>query len=156
MKYSISRNGQVIGSYSEEEVRGYIQAGRIVATDYALPEGGSQWIPVGQLSFAASASAPGTPPAPSPMASAGGAGRTKPNNNMVWAILATLFCCLPLGIAAIVFAAQVDTKYNAGDYTGAQEASKKAAMFSWISFGLGMVGVLFYIVAMIIGAVNSN
>ena len=31
-------------------------------------------------------------------------------NNMVWAILTTLFCCLPFGIVSIVYAAQVDGK----------------------------------------------
>jgi hypothetical protein len=43
----------------------------------------------------------------------------KPDNYLVWAILSTLFCCLPLGVASIVFAAQVDGKYNSGDYAGA-------------------------------------
>jgi hypothetical protein len=44
----------------------------------------------------------------------------------VWAILATLFCCLPLGIVSIVFAAQVDSKYTSGDLVGAQRASENA------------------------------
>ena len=47
-------------------------------------------------------------------------------NHLVWAILSTLFCCLPLGIVSIVFAAQVDGKRAAGDLAGAQEASRKA------------------------------
>ena len=29
-------------------------------------------------------------------------------NNLVWAILTTLFCCLPAGIVSIVYAAQVN------------------------------------------------
>lgn len=157
MKYSISRNGQVIGSYSEEEIRGYIQQGRIIGSDYALPEGGQQWIPVSQLSFSAPApAAPGAPPPPSASAAGMGSNRTKPNSYMVQSILVTLFCCLPLGIAAIVYAAQVDSKYNAGDYTGAQDASKKASMFSWISFGIGLVGVLGYGVLMAVGAMASS
>lgn len=159
MKYSISRNGQVLGSYSEEEVRGYIQAGRIVATDYALPEGGTQWVLVSQLQFSAAAPSAGSLPPPTPgqaMGAAAFGGRPeKPKNHLVGAILVTLFCCLPLGIAAIVFAAQVDSKYNSGDYAGATESSKKAAMFSWISFGLGLVGVLIYVVLMAVGAAAS-
>lgn len=47
-------------------------------------------------------------------------------NHLVWAILTTLFCCLPLGIVSIVYAAQVDGKRAAGDLTGAWEASRKA------------------------------
>lgn len=149
MKYSISRNGQVIGSYTEEEIRGYIQAGRIIGTDYALPEGGQQWIPVSQLSFASAGSVPG---APRPPVSTMASNQAKPSSNLVWAILATLFCCLPLGIVAIVFAAQVDSKYNSGDYAGAQDASKKAALFSWISLGIGLLGGVAWGIMMAIGA----
>ena len=45
--------------------------------------------------------------------------RSRPQNYLVWAILTTLFCCLPLGIVSIVFAAQVDGKLASGDYAGA-------------------------------------
>jgi hypothetical protein len=42
------------------------------------------------------------------------------------AILCTLFCCLPFGIVAIVYAAQVNGKLAMGDYYGAQSASASA------------------------------
>jgi len=89
---------------------------------------------------------PYNPPG-SPMgAPMGGAPGPKPDNYLVWAILSTLFCCLPLGIASIVFAAQVDGKYNSGDYAGAQESSAKAKKFAmWAAIG-GLVVVVFYIV----------
>jgi hypothetical protein len=57
------------------------------------------------------------------------------------AILCTLFCCMPFGIVAIVFAAQVNTKVNEGDYAGAEKASAQAKMWCWISFGVGLVTV---------------
>lgn len=60
-------------------------------------------------------------------------------NHMVWAILVTLFCFLPTGIAAIVFASQVNTKLAAGDRAGAVEASNKAKMWSLISVAVGVV-----------------
>jgi hypothetical protein len=75
-------------------------------------------------------------------------GTTVPNY-LVFAILATVFCCLPTGIAAIVYAAQVNGKLQAGDYAGAQAASKNAKMWCWISLGLGLaVGVLYAIMIM--------
>ena len=40
-------------------------------------------------------------------------------NYLVQAILVTVFCCLPFGIPAIVFAAQVNSKVAAGDIHGA-------------------------------------
>jgi hypothetical protein len=77
---------------------------------------------------------------------------------MVWAILSTLFCCLPLGIASIVFASQVDSKWAAGDYVGAQEASAKAKKFAMIAAGVGVaVIVLFFIVpALFLGGSDTN
>ncbi|MEG3791829.1 CD225/dispanin family protein [Lysobacter sp. CCNWLW3] len=47
-------------------------------------------------------------------------------NHLVWAILSTLFCCLPLGVVSIVYAAQVDGKRAAGDIAGARAASRSA------------------------------
>ena len=62
----------------------------------------------------------------------------KPKNFLTTAIVTTLCCCLPLGIVSIVYASQVDSKFNAGDYQGAINASNNAKMWAWISFGLGL------------------
>ena len=64
-------------------------------------------------------------------------------NYLVQAILVTIFCCLPFGIVAIVFAAQVNGKLERGDHEGALRASSAAKLWTWISFGvsLGFVGV---------------
>ncbi len=70
-------------------------------------------------------------------------GSTIPNY-LAHSILVTLFCCLPLGIPAIVFAAQVNSKAAAGDIAGALDASRKAKAFCWWSFGLGLAGVVLY------------
>ena len=67
-------------------------------------------------------------------------------NYLVFAILATVLCCLPAGIPAIVYAAQVNGKLQAGDIAGAQAASRNAKMWCWISaalgFGIGAIWVL--------------
>lgn len=78
-------------------------------------------------------------------------------NHLVWAILTTLFCCLPLGIVSIVYSAQVDGKRAAGDLPGAHKASHNAKMwaiysaiagpiliFLWVLFfgGMSMLGAL--------------
>ena len=46
---------------------------------------------------------------------------------------------MPFGIVAIVYAAQVDGKYAAGDYQGAVDCASKAKTWCWVSFGIGIV-----------------
>jgi hypothetical protein len=66
-------------------------------------------------------------------------------NYLVPAII-SIFCCWPLAIPAIIFATQVNGKVAAGDIAGAQDASKKAKMFSFIAIGLGLVAIVIYII----------
>lgn len=69
--------------------------------------------------------------------------------NYLWqSIVVTLCCCLPGGIVAIVFAAQVNSKLAAGDAAGAEAASRNAKLWCWISFG---VGAVFGIIGMLSG-----
>jgi hypothetical protein len=83
-------------------------------------------------------------------------------NYLIPAII-SLFCCLPLGVVAVIFAAQVNGKVAAGDTAGALDSAKKAKMFSFISIGLGLAGILCYVliwvilgVGMVAGTANSN
>jgi len=47
-------------------------------------------------------------------------------NNLVWAILTTLLCCLPLGIVSIVYAAKVDGLSASGNTAAARDAANSA------------------------------
>lgn len=71
-------------------------------------------------------------------------------NHLVFAILTTIFCCLPAWIVGIVFAAQVNGKVQAGDIAGAQRASKNAKTWSWVSLGMGAFWVLILAPAILI------
>lgn len=68
------------------------------------------------------------------------------SNNLVWAILSTLFCCLPLGIVSIVFASQVNTKLAAGDVAGARESADKAKKWAIYSVIAWVVLVVLYLI----------
>jgi hypothetical protein len=71
-------------------------------------------------------------------------------NYLVQSILVTVFCCLPFGIAAIVFASQVNSKLQVGDVAGAMESSRKAKMWSWLAFGVGILaGVIWFALGML-------
>jgi len=63
----------------------------------------------------------------------------KPSSYLAQSITVTLCCCLPLGIVGIVYAAQVDSKWNAGDFVGANLAAANAKKWTLIGFGLGVV-----------------
>ncbi len=54
-------------------------------------------------------------------------------NNLVWAILMTMFCCLRLGMVSIVYATQVDGLRAVGDIAGAGIAADKARFRAVIS-----------------------
>lgn len=66
--------------------------------------------------------------------------RIPPKTWLVESILATLFCCLPLGIVGIVNATSVESKFQAGDIQGATLASENAKKWTVISIVLGIVG----------------
>jgi hypothetical protein len=74
-----------------------------------------------------------------------------PPNYLVWAILTTVLCCLPLGVVSIVFAAQVNSKWAAGDVAGAHDSSAKARKFAIWS---AIIGVAWGVVVVILVAIS--
>lgn len=68
-----------------------------------------------------------------------------PPSHLVWAILATLCCCLPGGIVALIYSSKVAPQYNAGDYEGARRSSERAGMWVIISFVAGLIWAPFYL-----------
>lgn len=72
----------------------------------------------------------------------------KPDNMLVWSILTTVVCCLPLGIMAILESNKVDRLWAEGDAYGAENAAQKAKSYCLFALGLG---VLFYIICFVIG-----
>lgn len=98
-------------------------------------------------------STPQSEPAQSMFGNNMGGQPSKPNNYLVMAIVATvlgLCSCfgLILGIVGIVYATQVDSKYNLGDYVGAESSAKSARLFSIIALvldGIGIIANIIYI-----------
>lgn len=83
-------------------------------------------------------------------------GNQPPDNHLAKAIIATILCCLPAGIVAIVHASSVNGKFIAGDVAGAHETAGKADTWGNWAIGLGLAGYVIYGVIMIISvAVGS-
>lgn len=72
----------------------------------------------------------------------------KPASYLVAGILITLCLCAPLGIATIVYAAQSDARWRAGDVDGAREASRKARSWAIAGGVLGGIVLLVYLAAL--------
>ena len=80
----------------------------------------------------------------------------KPKNFLALSILATIFCCLPFGIPAIIYSAQVDSHWNGGRYQEARDASRKAKTWMLVSVGIGAFIVISYIALIIIGVAANG
>lgn len=74
-------------------------------------------------------------------------------NHLVWAILVTIFCCMPFGIVSIAYAAQVNGKLASGDLDGAQETSDNAKKWAWVSFWVGVGTTLIGLLLVAVGLV---
>jgi len=74
-----------------------------------------------------------------------------PRTWLVESILVMLFCCLPFGIAGLVYAARVDSKFYQGDYAGAEQASREAGKWTKIGFWLA---IIFYLVLLFLTLIS--
>ncbi len=143
----IGADGREYGPVSAEQLRQWIAEGRVNQQSRVQAEGSSEWKTLADFpELQPTAPPPLTPP---PQRLAPGS----VPNYLAPAILVTLCCCIPLGIPAIVYAAQVNGKLAAGDLAAAQEMSRKAKMWCWIAFWLGLAsnvigGILYGLVAM--------
>ncbi|GAB3934324.1 CD225/dispanin family protein [Larkinella terrae] len=79
----------------------------------------------------------------------------KPKTWLVESILVTLFCCLPFGIAGIVNASNVDSRYSNGDFAGAQRASDEAAKWTKVALFVSIGFWVLYIAAIFIGVFSG-
>jgi len=135
------------GPVSADELRNWVREGRANGQTLIQGEGQTDWRPLSSYPEFANVAAPVPSGAPVMQPAPG----EKIPNYLVQAILVTLCCCLPGGIAAIVYAAQVNTKQAAGDINGALAASANAKKWCWISLAVGIVVNAIVITLQIIG-----
>jgi hypothetical protein len=78
-----------------------------------------------------------------------------PKSWLVESILVTLFCCLPFGIAGIVNASRVESRFYAGDIEGANRASAEAKKWTMVSFFIGIAIAIIYFILVIAGVASA-
>lgn len=154
MNYHVGRAGQQLGVFSLDDIRAKLASGEFRSDDLGWTEGMTDWRPLGEIVPGVTPTFIAPPPIradsprnwapPAPFAAPHRPLGPKPANHLVGAILATLFCCLPFGIVAIVYASQVDGKYAVGDEAGALDASAKAKKWMWIGFWVGILPMVLW------------
>jgi hypothetical protein len=167
MKWYYAKDGGQNGPVEAEELLAKLASGEVAGTDLVWREGMKDWAPAGEVTELSSYSRPEPPPTPGgmqvpapPVQPAVGSspyqapqaaelaepGVAGPIPNYLWqSIVATIFCCWPFGIPAIVFAAKVDGLVARGRPAEAREASNKAKMWCWVAFGCGLGFLLLYL-----------
>jgi hypothetical protein len=89
----------------------------------------------------------GQPPAGWQTPQPGWPGQSEPDSHLVWAILCTVLCCLPLGIVSIVYSTKVSGLWAQGRYAEAQSAADSAK--KWAIIG-AVVGAVSYVIGVVL------
>lgn len=142
-KYHYTDGTNTFGPFSVEELK----TKGVTGDTYVWTEGMPNWVLAKSVPELSSALAEGTQPyftgpqqpppqftntPPSPYNQNMG---RPPKTYLLETILTTIFCCWPLGIPSIVYAARVEKKFYAGDVLGAEADSANAKKWMWINVG---------------------
>ena len=154
MSWYYTNNGVQVGPVAIEEIKAMLADGRIKPSDMVWKEGMENWLPVSQVPELNVAAPPAQMQAPAPPYQSPLAQQTTVQGadipNYLWqSIAVTLLCCLPFGIAAIVYASKVDGLKMAGDLAGARQASENAKKWTIYSVVGWVIGVVLYILLIV-------
>ena len=75
---------------------------------------------------------------------------------LILSIISTLCCCLPFGVVGIVFSAKINSAMLAGNLEEAQNNAKMARIWIIVSFAIGLITWLIYMVLIVTGAVSGS
>lgn len=77
-----------------------------------------------------------------------------PPTYLVWSVIITLVCCLIPGVVAIIYSANVSSKYYAGDIEGAKRASRNAQIWCIVSIVAGIIWATLYLPLSLLGSIQ--
>ena len=153
MKYYMHIGGQQVGPYEENELPSH----GLTASTMVWREGMPDWVAASQVPELSHLlppiqQPPGYQPQPQPGYGSQPQRPAMPATYLVWAILATLLCCMPFGIVSIVKASQVSSLYYQGNYAEARAASRAARNWA-IASAVSSGAIVLVYVAVFFGAV---
>ena len=127
--YYLNSDNQRIGPFTLDQ----LLANHITGQTLIWRAGLAQWTNAMSVPEVAARLNPNNADAPQPAAQAQRqatenyfSNKPCPPTNLVWGIIVTILCCLPLGIVAIYKSSQVERNYYNGNYEAALKASNSA------------------------------
>lgn len=155
--YFVGQDNKSYGPITPQEFASY----GLTPESLVCPEGGNAWVPLhsvpGLTGFVGQdASRAPEPPRVQAGGTAygnGGQPSLPPPNYMVWAILVTIFCCLPLGIVAIVKSSEVNSLWYSGRHDEAMRSSQSAKKWCMYSCLASVIVSVLYVLLLVGGAV---
>jgi hypothetical protein len=153
--FVVGTNGERFGPASVDELNKWATEGRVNTTTMVVAEGLTDMMLISNVpGFRLEAVV--IPPVNNFQYPRQGIPNNLRSQYLVKAILATLFCCLPVGIVAIVYAAKVDSLSRSGDIYGAEDAARKANLWANWSIGLSLTGTFLYIILIVVLGATGN
>ena len=159
--FYLDANGQQLGPVSPEL---FTSLG-VNANTMVWKKGMANWVMASQipelsvyLGAGTMRTVPPTPPGGGTTSGGNGSTYTSPgkpvmpDNNIVWGVLVTFFCCLPLGVYSIIQGSKVSSLYAAGNYAEALAMSEDAK--KWAIWGAG-IGLAVQLLGLLIMALSS-
>jgi hypothetical protein len=169
MQWYYSKNSAQLGPITLDELKAKLASGEVAPSDVVWREGMQDWRPAGTLPELAVAPSVAQPVSASP--ATGQLAESSPYRapgtvshapgmpipNYLWqSIVVTIFCCWPLGIPAIVYAAKVDGLSARGDTAGAMAASAEAKKWCKIALIAWVVLIVIYGLIMGLAIITGN
>ncbi len=136
-------DGQSYGPYTLVELRTYAADGRVVASSQVCLDGTTEWMPAGKvLASLASSNAPPRAPGAQSMSAVSNPRKVGLALPIVATVVSVIFCCLPIGLGAILYASSANQKYAIGDGEGGKRAEASAKVWLWITLVLGGISAI--------------
>lgn len=101
-------------------------------------------------------------PAPAPSCGPCRTPELPPKTWLLESILATIFCCLPLGVVGIIYASKIESAWYAGNRELALSSARSAKSWTiaafWVGLGSCLLYIIFYVIIIAFGltSVMSN
>lgn len=150
--YYLDGANRQCGPVDESELKNY----EVTPDTLVWTEGMTGWQKAGSLVPACYLAGSIPPPPPGAVPPVPVSGMTTadvcPDNYLVWSILTTVLCCIPTGIAAIVYSSKVESLWREGRREEARKSAANAKMWCLISAGAGILGSLVWGVFVLIAS----